>query len=105
MPALEDISEEIPFGLQVAPDGRRLQGNPGEIEVLLLLMEEVVRDGPLSKAAQAINERGHRTRAGSRWTASDLYWLLPRLIDLGPRITKSGEWAERRKRLFQAALT
>jgi hypothetical protein len=28
--------------------------------------------------------------------------LLPRLIDTGPRVFSSQEWAQRRQRLFQA---
>ena len=98
----EDSSEDIPFGLRVASDCRRLEDNPDEMEVLMLLMEVIVRDGPLSKAAQLINERGYRMRDGNLWTPAALFRLLPRLIDVGPRLSKSDEWVERRKRLLKA---
>jgi len=98
----EDSGEEIPFGLRVASDCRRLEDHPEEIEVLMLMKEVIVRDGPLSQAAQAINERGYRTRDGQKWSPVSLFNLLPRLIDLGPRLNKSQEWAERRRRLVRA---
>lgn len=97
--SIEEPTEDIPFGLRVASDCRRLEGNPDEINVLLLLMEVIVQDGPLSKAAEVINERGYRTRDGERWTPSALFRLLPRLIEAGPRLSKSEEWQERRKHL------
>jgi len=99
--AAEEPTEDIPYGLRVASDCRRLEGNPDEVSVLLLLMEVIVQDGPLSKAAAVINERGHRTRDGERWTPSALFNLLPRLIEAGPRLSTSAEWIERRKRLIK----
>ena len=95
----EEPTEDIPYGLRVASDCRRLEGNPDEINVLLLLMEVIVQDGPLSKAVDVINGRGHGTRDGEKWTPSALFNLLPRLIEAGPRLSKSQEWMERRKHL------
>jgi len=43
--------EEVPFGLRVATDCRRLEENPDETQVLILMMETIVQDGPLSQAA------------------------------------------------------
>lgn len=97
----EEPTEDIPFGLRIASDCRRLEGNPEEMNVLMLLMEVIVQDGPLSKAAEVINERGHRKRDGEKWTPSALFNLLPRLIEAGPRLSKSEEWQERRKHLFK----
>jgi hypothetical protein len=92
--------EEIPFGLRVASDCRRLEENPDEVQVLLLMLEVLVQDGPLSTAAKRINDRRYRTRDGEPWTRTALFYLLPRLIEVGPRLCTSEEWVERRKHLF-----
>jgi hypothetical protein len=91
---------EVPFGLRVASDCKRLEDDPDELQVLILMMETIVQDGPLSQAAQAINQRGYRTRDGEKWTPKALFYLLPRLIEVGPRLCTSEEWVERRKHLF-----
>ena len=98
-PALEDV----PFGLRVASDCRHLEESPEEIQVLLLMMEAIAQDRPLSAAVQAVNERDYRKRDGQKWTLPAMFDLLPRLIDLGPRLCQSEEWVERRKYLFNAA--
>jgi hypothetical protein len=95
--------EDVPFGLRVATDCQRLEENPDEVQVLVLMMETIVQDGPLSEAARVINERGHRTRDGEKWTPKALFYLLPRLIEVGPRLCTSEEWVERRKHLFNVA--
>jgi hypothetical protein len=95
--------EEVPFGLRVASDCKRLEDNPEEIQVLMLMMETIVQDGPLSQAARNINERGFRTRDGEKWSPQALFYLLPRLIEVGPRLCTSEEWVERRKHLFNVA--
>ena len=95
--------EELPFGLRVASDCRRLEENPDEMQVLILMMETIVQDGPLSQAARAINDRGFRTRDGDKWTPQALFYLLPRLIEVGPRLCTSEEWVERRKHIFNVA--
>ena len=92
--------EDVPFGLRVASDCKRLEEDPDESQVLILMMEIIVQDGPLSQAARAINERGYRTRDGEKWTPQKLFYLLPRLIEIGPRLCTSEEWVERRKHLF-----
>lgn len=93
-------TEDIPFGLRVASDCKRLEEHPEEVQVLLLMMEVIVQDGPLSQAAKVINERGYRTRDGHKWSPQALFYLLPRLIEVGPRLCTSEEWVERRKHLF-----
>jgi len=97
----EEPIEDIPYGLRVASDCRRLEGNPDEMQVLLLLLEVIVQDRPLSKAAEVLNDRGHRTRDGGKWTPSVLFDLLPRLIEVGPRLSKSEEWTKQRKQILQ----
>jgi hypothetical protein len=94
--------EEVPFGLQIAPDAQRLEDNPSEQEVLRLMMELTVQDGPYSAIAEELNQRGYRTRQGMRWTPISVFQMLPRLIEVGPKIFASDEWQERRKRLIRA---
>jgi hypothetical protein len=97
-----DVLEEIPYGLQVASDCHHLEENPAEKRVLVLIMEQIVQDEPLSKVAEELNRRGHRTRQGTKWSPVAVFNLLPRLIEAGPRIFSSEEWAERRVQLMRA---
>jgi len=48
--------DDVPFGLRVASDCRRLEENPDEVQVLVLMMETIVQDGPLSQAAHDLME-------------------------------------------------
>jgi hypothetical protein len=97
-----EIVEEIPYGLQVAADCRHLEENPAEKEVLVRIMEQIVQDEPLSKIAGELNRGGHRTRQGTKWSPVAVFNLLPRLIEAGPRIFSSEDWAERRAQLLKA---
>src|SRR5664279_2625061 len=92
-------TEEVPFGLQVAKEAARLEENPTEQEVLFLMMELTIQDGPYSVIADELNRRGHRTRQGMKWTPVSVFQMLPRLIEVGPRIFATQEWQERRARL------
>jgi hypothetical protein len=92
-------AEAVPFGLQIAKDAQRLEENPTEQEVLRLMMELTVQDGPYSVIADELNRRGYRTRQGAMWTPVSVFQMLPRLIEVGPRIFASREWQERRDRL------
>jgi hypothetical protein len=98
--ARPELIEDLPFGLRVASDCRRLEENPDEMEVLNLILETIVQDGPLSRAAETINQRGFRQRDGEKWSPTALFYLLPRLIEIGPRLCSSEEWAERRKHIL-----
>lgn len=95
-------AEDVPFGLQIAGDARHLEDNPYEQEILRLMMELTVEDGPYSAIAEELNRRGYRTREGMRWTAISVFQMLPRLIEVGPKIFASDEWEQRRKRLVRA---
>jgi hypothetical protein len=66
------------------------------------MMELTVQDGPYSAIAEELNQRGYRTRQGMRWTPISVFQMLPRLIEVGPKIFASDEWQERRKRLIRA---
>jgi Recombinase len=98
-PTAELSLEETPFGFQVAPDAQRLAENPSEMEFLLSMMELIIQDISLTKVAEELNHKGFRTRKGGEWGPVAVFNMLPRLIELTPRIFASAEWIERRKRL------
>jgi recombinase len=94
--------EEIPFGLKVADDCAHLEENPAEKQALTLMIELIVQDRPLAQVADELNRQGFRTRRGSKWEPAAVFGLMPRLIEVGPRILSSEDWIVRRRRLFQA---
>jgi len=96
-----ELGDYVPYGLQVAGDCLHLEENAEEIEVLMVMMEVIVQDQPLSKVAEELNRRGFRTRQGWKWSQVSVFNMLPRLIEMGPRIFGSEEWAARRKHLFR----
>jgi hypothetical protein len=87
--------EEIPFGLMISDDCHHLIENPAEKQVLMLAMDLIVQDQKISQVTDALNARGFRTREGKRWSPADVFNLLPRLIDTGPKIFVSNEWITR----------
>jgi len=91
--------EETPFGFRIAGDCERLEENPPEMDFLLSMMELIIQDISLSKVAEELNRKGFRTRTGTDWGPVAIFNMLPRLIELTPRIFASAEWIERRKRL------
>ena len=88
--------EDIPYGLRVAPDCRALEEEPVEKQTLVLMMDLLIQDEPFSKVAGELNDRGFRTRRGSRWTAVSVFKMLPRLIEVAPQVFSSKQWEERR---------
>jgi hypothetical protein len=84
--------EEVPYGLRVADDGLRMEEEPEETRVLVAMMELLVQDRPFSKVARELNERGFRTRDGSLWNPVTVFNMLPRLIEVGPKIFSSNHW-------------
>ena len=98
------VAAEVPFGLQVATEPPpRLEENPTEREILYLIMELTIQDGPYSAIADELNRRGYRTRQGTKWTPVSVFQMLPRLIEVGPRIFATEEWQQRRQRLAKLA--
>lgn len=93
--------EEVPYGMRVAGDCRRLIEDSGEKQVLVAIMEEIVRDRKFSLIAEELNRRGFRKRDDRRWEPADVFDLLPRLIEAGPRILSSEEWASKRPELLR----
>ncbi len=102
-PASTEPIEGVPYGLKVAGDCTRLEENPEEQEILLTMMELTIQDGPYSGIADELNRRGYRTREGYKWTNVSVFQMLPRLIEVGPRIFSTAEWQERRERLRKMA--
>jgi hypothetical protein len=91
-----DHTHEVPYGLEIAASAERLRHNSEEVSVLLAVLEMVVTEKRVSLIADELNIRGYRTRSGSRWTATAVFELLPRVIDMGPELLKSSEWQQRR---------
>jgi hypothetical protein len=87
--------EEIPYGLMIADDCHHLIENPAEKQVLMLAMDLIVQDQKISQVSDALNARGFRTRENKKWSPADVFNLLPRLIDTGPKIFVSNEWIAR----------
>jgi hypothetical protein len=98
--------EEIPYGLRIGEDGLHLEPNPVENTVLLLILEKIVMEKRLNQIADDLNNRGFRTRKGTRWSSPAIFDLLPRLIEAGPKLLNSSDWRERRGQInrthFQA---
>ena len=95
------IMEDIPYGLRVASDCTRLEENPDERTILVQMMELIVQDHSVSEVAATLSRRGLRTRGGSPWTPVAVFNMLPRLIEVGPKIFSSDDWEERRERLLR----
>jgi hypothetical protein len=102
-PAAGEWTEDIPYGLQVSEDCGRLVENPAESEIILLALDLIVDDCPLSRVADELNRRGYRTRPGAAWSPTALFDLLPRMIQAGPRLFTSDKWISRRERLPRLA--
>ncbi len=98
-PAVPATSEEIPFGLRIASDCRHLEDDPLEIQTLKFLAEMIVQDISFTSMSDALNVREYRTRDGRPWTAAAVFKLIPRLIDIAPRLLSGAEWESRKKQL------
>jgi len=92
-------TEEPPYGFRVSTAGETLEEHPLETMVLLLILEQIVREKRLSEIAEDLNVAGYSTRRGAKWTAASVFELLPRLIDAGPSLLKSAQWQHRREEI------
>ena len=93
------VKEEIPFGLRVSDDCSGLVESPSERAIIITALDMIVDDRPLSQIAEELNRRGYTARDGKPWTPSALFTLLPRMIQVGPRVFTSSEWVTRKQRL------
>jgi hypothetical protein len=98
-PGEMQVVEEIPYGLRVADDCTGLVVSQTERQIIITALDMIVEDCPLSQVAAELNRLGHTTRDGNPWTPSALFTLLPRMIQVGPKVFRSEEWETRRKRL------
>jgi|SRR5579859_3021198 len=99
-PPLADITEPVPYGLKIAEDCLALEQDVQEREALVIMLEMIIQDKPLSETAEELNRRGFRTRHNSKWTPGSVFDMLPRLIEVGPRVFSTEEWVVRRGRLM-----
>jgi hypothetical protein len=96
------FAEEIPYGLRISDDCKRLEMHEGENQILLLMMDLLAQDFSYSAIVSDLNEKGFRQRNGRPWTRIAVFNMMPRLIEVGPRIFSSEEWEKRRLRLSRA---
>ena len=92
MPTEGAYAEEIPYGLRISDDCKRLELHPGENQALLLMMDLLAQDFSYSAIVSDLNEKGFRSREGRPWSRIAVFNMMPRLIEVGPRIFNSGEW-------------
>lgn len=95
----EPLAEDIPYGLRVSDDCSGLVESQSERQVVITALDMIVDDQPLSRVADELNRRGYTTREGQPWTPTVLFTLLPRMIEIGPRIFTSSDWSTRKQRL------
>ena len=61
-PPERGFSEDIPYGLRISDDCKRLEVDPHENQVLLLMMDLLAQDFSYSSIVSDLNEKGFRTR-------------------------------------------
>lgn len=93
------LAEEIPYGLRISDDCKRLEVEPRENEVLLRMMDLLAQDFSYASIVSDLNEKGFRTREGQVWTRTAVFNMMPRLIEVGPRIFSSEEWLLKQAKL------
>lgn len=96
-PAAGDFDEDVPYGLRVSADCKRLEADPGEHQVLMLMMEMLADDRSYAEIVAALNVKGFRMRNGQPWNRVAVFKMVPRLIEVGPRFFSSAEWTELRR--------
>ncbi|HLW52642.1 MAG TPA: recombinase family protein [Candidatus Angelobacter sp.] len=101
-PESATIMEEVPYGLRVAADCQRLEDDPHEREVLMQIMELIVQDLSVSEIASQLSRRGLRTRKNLPWSSVNIFNMLPRLIEVGPKMFSAEEWEARRDRVMRS---
>ena len=95
--------EDIPYGLRISADCRRLEVDLEENQVLIQMMDLLVQDFSFSSIASDLTEKGFRTRDGKRWSQVSVFNMLPRLIEIGPRLFSTEEWEARRHKFWKSA--
>ena len=91
--------EEVPYGQRIARDCGHLTDDSYEMGVLLFIYEKVVSGWRPTQIASELNLRGFRTRTAAHWTPTAVFDLLPRLIELSPKLQNRPDWPSRRAKL------
>jgi hypothetical protein len=86
------FGEDIPFGLRISADCQRLEVDHAENMALMLMMELLGQDFSYSSIVSDLNEKGFRMRNGKPWNRIAVFNMMPRLIEVGPRLFSSEEW-------------
>jgi hypothetical protein len=97
-PSLGAFNEDIPYGLRISEDCTRLEVDPTEQQVLALMMELLMQDFPYSSIVSDLNEKGFRMRDGSSWSRVSVFNMMPRLIEVGPRLFPADDWKTRQQK-------
>lgn len=91
--------EELPYGYRIADDCTHLTRDEREMDTIETIFEKVVAGWRPTEIAEELNSRGFRTRQQKPWTPGTVFDLLPRLIEMSPKLLKRPEWPIRRKTL------
>ena len=91
--------EDVPYGLRVSDDCQRLEVDPTENKALMLMMDLLGQDFSYSSIVSDLNEKGFRMRDGELWSRVAVFNMMPRLIEVGPRLFSTEDWKRRRERL------
>jgi hypothetical protein len=91
--------EDIPYGLRISDDCQRLEIEPTENQALMLMMDLLGQDFSYSHIVSDLNEKGFRTREGRPWSRVAVFNMMPRLIEVGPRLFSSAEWKTRQHKV------
>ena len=91
--------EDLPYGYRIADDCAHLTRDEREMEAIEIIFEKVVAGWRPTEVAEELNSRGFRTRQKKLWTPGTVFELLPRLIELSPKLLKRPEWPMKRKGL------
>jgi hypothetical protein len=75
--------------------------DPKENQALMLMMELLGQDFSYSHIVSDLNEKGFRTRGGDRWDRVAVFNMMPRLIEVGPRLFSSEEWKVRQQKFLR----
>lgn len=94
-PTEGEFNEEIPYGLRISDDCKRLESDPIEHEVLMLMMDLITQEFTYAEIVAKLNEKGYRMRNNQPWNRVAVFRMIPRLIEVGPRFFSSGEWVQR----------
>ena len=87
------LPSDVPYGLRVVSSSLTLEEDPDERVVLVEMLGLIVKDDVrFSMIAQALNQKGFLTRDGKAWTASAVFDMLPRLVEVAPTILTSEQW-------------